>query len=455
MTFGAVPTRVLFFVACCAVAVAQDLHVATFKIDVTPPKGSPLCGGAVMPVREIDDPLWARGIVLFPKDRQPIVLLAVDWVGIANAAHDAWRQALADACETSAERVAVHTLHQHDAPFADFTSEKLLAAHGMTGVMFDVEFAKDAIGRSAAAAAESLHYKRAVTHIGVGQAEVVDVASNRRVLGPDGQVKWIRWSATRDPEARAQPVGTIDPIVKAISFWDGDTAVAVLTYYTTHPQSYYGFGHVSADFVGMARHMLEDSIERIPVIHFNGASGNVTAGKFNDGNPMNRPALAGRLADGMLKAWNATEKKPIASGEIEWRSLDVKLPLREEVSVEHEQAVLADTNADARARGNAARELALRERYAQGRGTTLSMLRLGEARILHMPGELFVEYQLAAQQMRPDATVCMAAYGEYGLGYIGTEISYGQGGYETAVYVSRTAPSVETVLTESIRTLLE
>ena len=71
-----------------------------------------------------------------------------------------------------------------------------------------------------------------------------------------------------------------------------------------------------------------------------------------------------------------------------------------------------------------------------------------------MPGELFVEYQLAAARMRPEATVCMAAYGDYGPGYIGTEIAYGQGGYETS-YVSRTAPEVEKVLTAGMAELLK
>jgi len=61
-------------------------------------------------------------------------------------------------------------------------------------------------------------------------------------------------------------------------------------------------------------------------------------------------------------------------------------------------------------------------------------------------GELFVEYQLAAQQMRPDGIVCMAAYGDYGTGYIGTEIAYSQGGYETQPSSSNTAPQVERVL---------
>jgi len=40
-----------------------------------------------------------------------------------------------------------------------------------------------------------------------------------------------------------------------------------------------------------------------------------------------------------------------------------------------------------------------------------------------MPGELFIEYQLAAQNTRPDEFVTMAAYGEYGPGYIGTRIA--------------------------------
>ena len=46
------------------------------------------------------------------------------------------------------------------------------------------------------------------------------------------------------------------------------------------------------------------------------------------------------------------------------------------------------------------------------------------ARILFAPGELFVEYQLAAKAMRPDLFVTMAAYGDYGPLYIGTEVSY-------------------------------
>src|SRR5579859_618644 len=74
----------------------QRLEIATFQVDATPPLGSPLCDGAVPPAKEIVDPLSARGIVLLGSGR-PIVLCAVDWVGIANGGYDVWRQALATA----------------------------------------------------------------------------------------------------------------------------------------------------------------------------------------------------------------------------------------------------------------------------------------------------------------------------------------------------------------------
>jgi len=102
----------------------------------------------------------------------------------------------------------------------------------------------------------------------------------------------------------------------------------------------------------------------------------------------------------------------------------------------------------------AARNLSYLRRAKAGMESPLTALRIGPARVVHMPGELFVEYQLAAQGLRPDAFVAMAAYGDYSPGYIGTEIGYSQGGYETGP-VSRVAPSVEGVLLQALREVLD
>src|SRR6266513_1966665 len=102
----------------------------------------------------------------------------------------------------------------------------------------------------------------------------------------------------------------------------------------------------------------------------------------------------------------------------------------------------------------AARNYVWARRCEAGEKIDLQCLRIGAANVLHMPGELFIEYQLAAQKMRPNAAVMMAAYGDYGMGYIGTAIAYTQGGYETGP-VSRVAPDVERVLMQGLRELLK
>jgi hypothetical protein len=70
---------------------------------------------------------------------------------------------------------------------------------------------------------------------------------------------------------------------------------------------------------------------------------------------------------------------------------------------------------------------------------------------LSLPGELFVEYQLAAQKLVAEARadLFVAAYGEYGPGYIGPAVAYSQGGYETGP-ASRVVPEVEGVLMDAI-----
>ena len=383
-------------------------------------------------------------------------MCAFDWVGIGNESYDTFRDALARAVGTTVDRVAMHVLHQHDAPGSDFATERLLAEHGLPRTFSNPDFDAEVMDRVAAAAKESLNHARPVTHVGLGTGQVERVASNRRILGDDGRVAIQRQSAGgKNPAARAAPEGTIDPLVRLVSFWNDDQPVAVMTYYATHPQSYYGQGGVNWDFVGMARQSREEALPDVPHIHFNGAGGNVAAGKYNDGAKENRPALAKRLAAGMKRAWETQQNHRLTSKDVSWSVLPVSLPVRDSLGDESELlAKVKDESNSLRVRLRAARDLIFVRRMNGGHRIPIGCLSLGTARVLHMPGELFVEYQLAAQQMRPGQFVAMAAYGDYGPGYIGTEISYSQGGYETGI-VSRVAPHVEHVLADAMRRLLD
>jgi hypothetical protein len=438
--------------AVCPIAAADGLKIATFQADITPPLGSPLCDGLVPPARKVDDPLSARGIVLFSAE-EPIVLCALDWVGVGNGGYDRFREVLAKAAGTKPNRVALHSLHQHDAPGCDFEADKILQPFGLENELFNVAFAYEAIERVASAVEKACRQPQPVSHISLGKAQVEMVASNRRVMGPDGKVKHVRYSASRDAAIRAEPEGTIDPFVHLVGFWNGERPVASLTYYATHPQSYYGQGSVSCDFPGLARNARDQQTPEVLHVHFNGAGGNVTAGKYNDGSPENRPVLAQRLNAGMQSAWNSAERIPLTATDIAWRIEPVALPAASHLDEAALRSTLQNTSINAIERLRAARNLAWLVRCQQGHKIDVTCLQLGPAAILHLPGELFVEYQLAAQAMRPKAPVMMAAYGDYGPGYIGTKISYTQGGYETGP-VSRVAPEAEDALLDAIRKLL-
>jgi hypothetical protein len=434
-------------------AAETPLRVAVFEADVTPPIGTPLCDGLVEPAKEIVDRLSARGVVLFSNGK-PIVLCAIDWVGIGNGGHTAFREALAKAANITIDRVCVHCLHPHDAPGCDFDAEALLIPHGLGGKLFDPAFARIAIDRTAEAVKRAATTARPVDRIGVGKARVTEVASNRRVMGANGKVKYVRYSKTVDPKIRAEPEGLIDPFVHTLVFFDGTSPVAILTYYATHPQSYYGKGGVSCDFPGIARTLRERATPGAMHIHFNGAGGNVTAGKYNDGSVSNRMVLAHRLADGMKRAFESIKTEPVDAASVSWRTTRKRLPLSPAYTAKGETQKLASTSLKELDRLRAARNLAWAKRCEADDQIDIQCLRIGSASILHMPGELFIEYQLAAQKMRPGSPVMMAAYGDYGMGYIGTAEAYSQGGYETGP-VSRVAPEVEGVLTEAMRELLK
>ena len=140
----------------------------------------------------------------------------------------------------------------------------------------------------------------------------------------------------------------------------------------------------------------------------------------------------------------------MSAGDLQWRSIDVLLPPAEHLEIESLQRTLRDASLPAIQRQEAARSLVWLGRCEAGEPVQVACLSIGRLAILHMPGELFVEYQLAAQRMRPQLFVAMAAYGDYAPAYIGTEIAYQQGGYETEPRSSRVAPQVERILMRAI-----
>ena len=184
---------------------AGNLHVGTFRFDVTPPLGHSLCGGWIKPVEAVDDPLEAIGYVLLGAGK-PIVVCVVDWTGLLNNAHVQWRQALAEAAGTTVDRVTVHCVHQHNAPFACVDAEQIILQQGDLPHIVELDFFRiDVSMLASAAVSQAMKQTISVTHIATGEAKVEKVAGNRRILGPDGKVASQRGSSSRKSGTSCAP----------------------------------------------------------------------------------------------------------------------------------------------------------------------------------------------------------------------------------------------------------
>jgi hypothetical protein len=376
-------------------------------------------GGGIAPARTIDDPLFVHGLVLTGAG-EPIVLAVIDWCEVRNDAYERWRTVLAESAGTTATRALVSCVHQHDAPIADLEAQRLLEKYKAKGAICMPDFHEKVVQSAGRAVRAALKEARPLSHIGIGQARVEKIASNRRYLGPNGKPLFGRTSATRDAFAREQEEGTIDPWLKVISFWDGKRPLAALNCYATHPMSYYGKGGVSADFIGLARKRRQADDPRTFQIYLSGCSGNVTAGKYNDGAPGNRPVLAERLYQGMHSAWKETRRHPLEA--VQFRSVPLRLAPRDGPGFTTEDLQKRLTS-DPRPFGQclAALGLSWRKRADACHTIDVPALDFGAAQLVLLPAESYVEYQLQAQNLRPSSFVMTVGYGECAPGYIPTE----------------------------------
>jgi hypothetical protein len=185
-------------------------------------------------------------------------------------------------------------------------------------------------------------------------------------------------------------------------------------------------GGVSTDLVGLARRRSQEDLPGVFQVYVTGCSGNVTAGKYNDGSPANRAVLAGRISRAMADAWEATERSPIER--VDFRTVPLRLEPREGpgFTVEDLEKRLA-TDPKPFGQCLAALGLSWRKRADGGHAIDVPALDLGGAHLLLLPGESYVEYQLQAQRTRPDSFVVTMGYGEGATGSAPTDEHFAEG----------------------------
>ena len=439
--------RALFPLLLTAACAAGELpRVATFRCDVTPPKGQPLFFGD--PLQTVAAPLLAKGIVVESAGTRH-VLCALDWCAVSNGTHLSMRRRIAEAVDADPDDVAVQTLHQHTAPLVDIDAQRILAEHGDATAHVDPEWLAATEGRIADAAREARANLRAFDRVGTGKARVDRVASNRRVRDAQGAVAGR--TSLAPAALRELPEGRIDPFVRTITLAAGDEPLVRLHFYATHPQVNYGDGVATSDFVGMAREDLE-AREGVFQVYFTGASGDVTVGKYNVGSDACRRAFADRLLAGMTAAVAATSFEAV--GDVEWRIHRFSPPRRTDDDFSAAACVgrMRDPRSSPvdRLYRSALRLASVRRERDP---IILTCLQLGAVRIVTLPGEPLLDFQLFAQRLLPDEFVAVAAHGDNATGYICTAAEFAAGGYEASVSIC--TPEVEGLLKKGIAALLQ
>jgi hypothetical protein len=346
----------------------------------------------------VADPLLLHGLVLLGSDK-PWVLMAIDWCEVRNESYRLWQETIAEAVGTVPEQVWLNCLHQHDAPVIDHGAQRLLDQVGLSKELFDPVFHDEVLGRATAAAKLAMESAVPCTDIGVGQAKVERVASNRRHVSPDGTVDFSRGSSSgREPRFRDADEGLIDPWLRTLSFWNGSKCLAQWHVYATHPMSYYGRGEVTSDFVGLARERLRREDPSIHQMYGSGCSGDVTAGKFNSGTAEDRIALADRMYRAMVASTESTRTVKLESVRGIWEPLEIRWNPKPSLARDTLTASLHDASLLTEKRIYAAMSLASLDRLEKQPQTTLPCVDLGAAQIFFFPGEAFVGYQLNIQQ---------------------------------------------------------
>jgi len=426
---------------------ASPLRVATFSCDVTPDRGEPLIWAK--PLESVESPLLAKGVLL-EDGKNRYVLCAIDWCLLSDESELSFRKSLAAGANTDLARIAIQSVHQHAAPYADEGAHRLLDAAPKQLTHLSAKFLDTLRARLEKAVERAAKQLTPFDQIGWGQAKVERVASTRRLRAADGKIV-VRYSTGgKDPKMAEAPEGLIDPMLKTITFARGSKALVRLHYYATHPQTFCCDGRASADFVGSAREDVERE-DKVFQIYFTGCAGDVTVGKYNDTSPEAKAGLAQRLKTAMLTAIAETRFSP-ATNAI-WRTSSLMLPLRKD-----KQFMISECRGwldnpaenDGHRVYDGAMRIAFIERIK--RPIKVSSLQIGSVHILHLPGEPMLEFQLFAQRMKPDDFVAVAGYGDCGPAYICTDAAIEEGGYEPSA--ANVGEGSEALLKNAIVTLL-
>ncbi|CAN5388063.1 neutral/alkaline non-lysosomal ceramidase N-terminal domain-containing protein [soil metagenome] len=449
-----------------------------FITSITPKSGTHL-GGSIGGYRASElvmDPLNARAVI-FESGEMRLCFLSLDVTIITRQYTDKIRHGAAERYGLDPRAIMVHATQTHSAPsmghfmvddeFPNIPPEKQFLRGG------DLEFADYAAERAIEAIGGALQRLEPVT-IDSLTGELAEFTHNRRAVMRDGKVTMPWFYSTREFPTGRNDIryieGPTDPEVGVLCARnaEGKIVVALLSY-TAHPVNQFAKpgAVVSADWPGAwAREIRSLLGEQCTPLVLNGCCGNI--------NPV--PAFVPDFVPDHARMGHALGQraKNILSGmkfretdDLDFLTRDIQLPVREiEPAILEEAKRRLETNPEppwlknppnlidpdwCRAAWIYSIEL-LRQRSPEI-SYEIQIFRIGTTAYVGLPGEPFVEGQLAIKLASPfyptQVVHCTTQY----IAYFPTREAYPRGGHE--VFFCKVAPGSLEQIVESAGQFLQ
>ena len=423
----------------------SKLRAGAAQVDITPEKGIQIAGDVSRPrpVETVEDQIFARALVL-ESDGRKVCLVTLDLCFAKDPCVAQIRQDAAKATGIAPEAIMLHSTHTHGAPaLGTLVADKDFPCitDDLWWLCGDERYNRWAVPQIVEAIRQA-NANLQPASIGWGSGMEGRVAFNRRFVMRDGTVR--THPRTCDPQI-LHVEGPIDPEVGVIAVKGGDgKMIATLLHFSCHPTHGYPQRYITAGWPGAwAKGVRELCGEACVPLVLNGCSGNVHHHHHLDPtHDADHRVIGKRLTEDVEKI--LPEITFVDAADLDRRDVRLSIPMRR-MSPER----LAETRQYLRDHPEppwnrdynmiewewayAVSRLGLHERAEKSPNVDceIQAFRIGGAAVVGLPGELFVEGQLAIKLGSPFYPIYAGGNSNSHVGYVPTRRAFEGGGYET------------------------
>ena len=463
----------------------NQLRAGAAMVDITPPPWAHLAGsgaGEHRPAQAVMDPLFAKAIV-FEAGGRRVCMVILDLTIVTQDYTHRIRAAIGEQTGIAPEAIMVQATQTHSAPSLGYfmldpdfpleTSEETEYLRGGERPYGD---------RAAAAAVEAVVEatgKLQPVRIGLGRGVLGDLAFNRRGIRRDGTIVMPK-PLGREQQPFGIPdicylEGPMDPEVGVCCVQDMDMKpVAFLLHHTCHPVNVFGnpltYRAVSADWPGAWTREMQQlfGFGAVPLV-VNGCCGNINPRHPFD--PDCRPdhrrmgrelaRMSERIVYNMAFSNNAAVACSVEMAGLPFREIPAERSREVNAILTGNPQPPRGANGEVNPnwfRAASTRSVELCRRRDDEFPYEIQAFRIGDLCVIGLPGEPFVEGQLALKTNSAAPYLFPAHLTSHYVGYLPTREAYPRGGHEAnedVTYWAKLAPGCLETVVERARTMVQ